>query len=150
MCSSYNFRFCLINRSVYCCSSKSRKFWNQEWIDQKEQLWKGWKMRRFGVVTNASKRVCSFWTLTWTQISAQLYYFIKTRKEKNWKTLELVAGCKQAFRSQQRERRAHSKFYLREKHHRSKEWEKKLNKGRRFSLLDLKFWLYGFFFFFQF
>lgn len=41
-------------------------------------------------------------------------------------TLELFAGCKQGFRSQQRKHRDHSRFYLRRKSNcRSTECEKK-------------------------
>lgn len=37
------------------------------------------------------------------------------KKGKEIETLELFSGCKQAFRTQQRKHRDHSKFYLRRK-----------------------------------
>lgn len=81
----------------------------------KEQFWKGRKTRKFRTVSDASKGFCSFFNFDLNMGICTALLLHAGKKGEELETLELVTGCKQAFRSQQREQRDHSKSYLRRK-----------------------------------
>jgi len=73
-------------------------------------------MRKFRAVSDTSKKVLFLSNCDLNMgIYKALLLHVGTGKGEELETLELAAGCKQAFRSQQREHRDHFKFYLRRK-----------------------------------